>query len=90
MKEGNNMIVGVAMMREIRNHGDNTNPLILTTTNMEGRRENLNGNIKGGDFNLNIEDGLDNDEMTGLLVTDRKRMRGGPDKYDMMDTPGGS
>ncbi|KAL1823984.1 hypothetical protein ACET3Z_010762 [Daucus carota] len=82
----NNMILGNAARQDNRNHGDNANPVVAATSYMESRREGLNLEMRGE--NLNFEDGLDNDEMTGLLITDRKRMRGGPDNYDTMDTLG--
>ena len=83
------MILGKTVRQAIRNHRNNTNPLTIATRNMEGRREDSNLEDKGGNAILTIEDGPDMDETTGLLFTDRKRMRGGPDKHDIMDTPGG-
>ncbi|WOG82416.1 hypothetical protein DCAR_0101580 [Daucus carota subsp. sativus] len=74
------MIIGSSKMQELQNHGDNPDPLKLGANNLE---------VKGDNSNLNIEDGPDNDEMIGLQITERKRMRGGPDNYDIMDTPGG-
>lgn len=74
---------------EKRNLGDNTHAFISGTSNMESRREILNLENPGDIGKSNIESGPDGDELTGLLVADRKRMRGGPDNYDTMDTPGG-
>lgn len=36
-----------------------------------------------------MDNGPENEELDGLHILDRKRLRGGPDKYDVMDTPGG-
>ena len=87
--ENNSMILGNPARQATRNQGDITNPLLIAARNMEGRRENSNLEDTGGNGILNIEDGPDLDETTGLLFTDRKRLRGGPDKYDVMDIPGG-
>lgn len=45
--------------------------------------------VRGENSNLIFESGLDNEETTGLQITERKRMRGSPGIYDIMDTSGG-
>lgn len=43
----------------------------------------------GGKVDLNFIDGPEGDELIGLQILERKRMRGGPTNYETMDTAGG-
>ncbi|KAL8114670.1 hypothetical protein AgCh_021509 [Apium graveolens] len=79
-KKDNNMILGNAIMQDMRNKGDNAYPVISAVKQIEEIRENSN---------LSNDNGLEQEEMSRLQVSDRKRMRGGPKEYDTMDTPGG-
>lgn len=49
----------------------------------------LGANNEVQDLNSNLNDGLEEDELSGLNIVDRKRLRGSPDTYEVMDTPGG-
>lgn len=49
----------------------------------------LGANNEVQDLNSNLNDGLEEDELNGLNIVDRKRLRGSPDTYEVMDTPGG-
>ncbi|KAL1805925.1 hypothetical protein ACET3Z_028993 [Daucus carota] len=45
--------------------------------------------LLGGKNNSNFNNGPEEEELIGLQVTERKRMRGDPDTYAIMDTEGG-
>lgn len=47
------------------------------------------GNFQGGNKNTNFHFGPEENELDGLQLTERKRMRGGPDQFEVMDTEGG-
>lgn len=79
-KKDNIMSLGNAIVQDMQNKGDNAHPLISAVKQIDGRRENSN---------LSNDNGLEQEEMSGLPVSDRKGMRGGPNDYDTMDTPGG-
>lgn len=76
----NGMILGNGLRQEVQNQADNANPLNFVVQNGQAGRENSN---------LTIDNGPDNEEMDGLQISERKRLRGGPGNYDVMDTPGG-
>lgn len=42
-----------------------------------------------GRVNSNSNNGPENNEFSGLQILERKRMRGGPGNYEVMDTEGG-
>lgn len=44
--------------------------------------------LQAGNANLNLIDGPEEGGLDGLQVTERKRLRGGPDNYEVMDTEG--
>lgn len=51
--------------------------------------ENKLTSHKEDNVNLNYVNGPENDELIGLELADRKRMRGSPSMYEIMDTEGG-
>lgn len=64
----------------------------LEITENESYPLNTENNLtlsKGGKANSNLGDGPEEDELIGLELVERKRMRGGPTSYEHMDTEGG-
>lgn len=46
-------------------------------------------NCQGGNVISYLHSGMEDEELIGLQLMERKRMRGGPDSYEVMDTAGG-
>lgn len=79
-KGGNHLITRNEVQMSIQQPGIISHPttmIIKTATNQE-----LGANSNSGY-------GREDDELIGLHLTDRKRMRGGPESYEVMDTAGG-
>lgn len=85
-KEGSRGNVGNQLVQERKSRTQ----LQITETEShpinEGNKLTL---FKGGKANSNIDDGPEEDEFIGLELVERKRMRGGPTSYEIMDTEGG-
>lgn len=92
-------------VNDSKNHGENScvnpgNQLIRgslfrpkmqsVTTNLSPINvENISGALQKESADSNLDNGPEEDELDGLQITERKRMRGGPSTYEVMDTEGG-
>lgn len=78
-KDGNKLIIGRDFRGQKQIHGAISFPINV---------EDKNADSKEGKDNSNFGDGPEEDELDGLQIMERKRMRGGPDCFEVMDTIG--